>query len=78
MVRNNLAKLFAGDGAPKRQDVADNLGISRQYLSLIISEKKVPTAALMFQLAECFHLAIGDVWWHEKDHKGVPAQSTET
>jgi len=71
LIRNNLVVLLSKDKDATLSKLADKVGVSRQYMSLIANEKKVPRPELMFLIAQKLGLAFGDVWYLEDNHKGI-------
>lgn len=67
MTKYRLLRLLRESLGRKQTQVAENIGISACYLSLIESGKKEPTAELLEALCEEYNVPSYLFAWNEKD-----------
>lgn len=68
-MRNNLKVLRAKHRLTQEQ-MADALGVSRQTVNAIESDKYLPSLGLAFKIAHLFHMQIEDIFIYtdKEDH----------
>lgn len=50
-----------------QQDVADKVGVSRQTINSIESERYVPSSVLALKISELFNTTVNEIFKLEKD-----------
>ena len=61
-IENNIRKLRFNSSEMTQQELADNVGVSRQTIIAIEAGKYSPTLELAFKIAEVFHVSLEDVF----------------
>jgi putative transcriptional regulator len=61
-MKNKLRELRAVK-AWSQSDLADKLGVSRQTVNAIETERYDPSLPLAFQIAKLFKMSIEDIFW---------------
>jgi putative transcriptional regulator len=64
-VRNRV-KLARVERGYTQQELADLIGVTRQTIGLIESEKYNPTITLCLCLAQALHKSLTDLFWEEE------------
>jgi len=59
---NNKIKIFRATGNLTQEQLADQLGVSRQTVVAIESDKYLPSLGLAFKIARLFKVNIEDVF----------------
>lgn len=65
-IRNHIRALRFAAGEMTQQQLADEVGVTRQTINAIEGGKYSPTLEVAFQIAEAFGLPIGQVFEYEK------------
>ena len=65
-MRNNLRVILA-ERKIKKGNFAEKVGINRNTLSFIISEKSVPTLEVAMKIARALDLKVEDIWFFEEE-----------
>ncbi len=66
-VRNNIRKLRFDHGEMTQQELADQVGVTRQTIAAIEKEKYSPTLELAFRIARVFGVPLQSVFSYEPD-----------
>lgn len=66
-VRNNIRKLRFEHHEMTQQELADKVGVTRQTIIAIESEKYSPSLELAFRIAREFGVPLHEVFWYEPE-----------
>lgn len=75
-IKNNIQKLRASQGLDQ-QALADQLGVTRTYLSKLENQRFSPSPALMQRVCHFFGKPLGDVFYIENDRKSAEGLVSE-
>jgi len=64
IIRNNIRKLRFNQGEMTQQQLADEVGVSRQTIVAIEKEKYSPSLELAFRIARVFDRRLEEVFWY--------------
>jgi len=64
-VNNNVRKFRFSNNEMTQLDLAEKVGVSRQTIISIESEKYVPSLELAFKIAEVFKVSIDEIFNYE-------------
>jgi putative transcriptional regulator len=66
-IRNNIRRLRFNNGEMTQQQLADEVGVSRQTIVAIEKGNYSPSLELAFRLAYAFHTPIQEVFSYDPD-----------
>ena len=66
-VSNNLRKQRFAAGEMTQQELGDRVGVTRQTIAAIESQKHSPSLELAFQIAEVFGLELTELFSYDGD-----------
>lgn len=64
-IQNNIRKLRFFNNEMTQAELAEKIGVSRQTIISIESDKYNPSLELAFRIAESFNVSIGEVFTYE-------------
>jgi len=64
IIRNNIRKLRFNQGEMTQQQLADEVGVSRQTIVAIEKEKYSPSLELALRIARVFDRGLEEVFWY--------------
>ena len=67
IIINNIRKLRFNNNEMTQQQLADNVGVTRQTIVAIENGKYSPTLELAFRIAQVFNLPLQDVFLYVPD-----------
>jgi putative transcriptional regulator len=74
-ISNRIRRLRFDHGEMTQQQLADQVGVTRQTIIAIEAGKYAPSLPLAFRIARAFHAAVEDVFQYQDG--GASAQVTE-
>ncbi|MBC8191584.1 MAG: helix-turn-helix transcriptional regulator [Candidatus Marinimicrobia bacterium] len=66
-IRNNMRKLRFNRGEMTQQELAKNIGVSRQTIIAIEARKYSPTLELAFKIAGVFQVPLEEIFQYEPE-----------
>ncbi len=64
---NNTLKIHRATRNLTQEQLAENLGVSRQTVNAIESDKYLPTLGLAFRIARFFNVSIEDIFTYKEE-----------
>jgi putative transcriptional regulator len=64
---NNTLKVHRATRNLTQEQLAENLGVSRQTVNAIESDKYLPTLGLAFRIARFFNVSIEDIFIYKEE-----------
>ena len=65
-LRNRLKELRSGDPSMTQQELADQVGVTRQTIIAIEAQGYTPSLTLALRIARLFSKSVGEVFWIEE------------
>lgn len=65
---NNTLKIHRATRNLTQEQLAENLGVSRQTVNAIESDKYLPTLGLAFRIARFFNVSIEDIFTYKEEN----------
>lgn len=66
-IRNHIRRLRFEHGEMTQQELADQVGCTRQTIIVLEQERYVPSLSLAFRIAGVFELEVGEVFEYADD-----------
>ncbi len=66
-IQNNMRKLRFNRGEMTQQELAKNIGVTRQTIIAIESRKYSPTLELAFKIAHVFQVPLEEIFQYEPE-----------